>query len=237
MVATEILDLNYLKYISLLGTAHFTRRSLTEAYQAVERIKPTDLAVELDETRFQLLSARCDSCSKRSNCTQTCEFIGAVDALGNVDANIWLIDMSEREIQHRIRQLLPRRRELRFAIATIPSRFPDAPQDDVWLWEKGYKEEVLDRHSRQLQVLRARVPHIWQVLIDERNALMAARLAWVVTKELASGEEVEVLALTGAAHTSGIRSLLGEPTRIKEELQRLRLAYTPPKLIRRISVN
>jgi pheromone shutdown protein TraB len=237
MLATEILDLNYLTYVSLLGTAHFTRRSLIEAYQAVERTRPTDLALELDETRFRLLNARCDSCAKRSDCTLKCEFIGAADALGNVDANIWLIDMSEREIQYRIKELLPRRQEFRFAFATVPTGFIRAFPDDVRLWEKGYKEEVLNRHSRRLQFLRARAPHVWQVLIDERNALMAARLAWIVTRKLADGEEVEVLALTGAAHTKGIENLLGEPTRIKEELQRLRLRYTLPKLIRRVSVN
>jgi len=85
--------------------------------------------------------------------------------------------------------------------------------------------------------VRARAPHVWRVLIDERNALMAARLAWIVTQKLNKGEEVKVLALTGAAHVIGISGLLGTPVQIREELQELGLRFTVPRLIRRISVN
>jgi len=234
-VETEILDVNYNEYVSLLGTAHFTRRSLLEAHKAVKKLKPTDLAIELDIARFQCLNRRCASCPERELCAGRCEFVGATDALGNVDANIWLIDMSEKEIAERVRRLLPPRRLLWFSFVSYP--FWHRGDDEVWLWERGYKDEVLERHAHRLEVLRARAPHVWQVLIDERNALMAARLAWIVTQKLNRGEEVRVLALTGAAHVEGIKQLLGSAATIGEELRRLGLSFRPPRLIRRVSVN
>ncbi len=233
----EILDVNYNRYISLLGTAHFTRRSLVEANEAVKKLKPTDLAIELDMQRFQHLNRRCASCPEHELCPGRCEFVGAAEALGNVDTNIWLVDMSEREISERVRRLLPRRpSRLWFSLVSYPFWRQDG-DDEVRLWEKGYKDEVLERHARRLEVLRVRAPHVWRVLIDERNALMAARLAWIVTQKLNRGKEVKVLALTGAAHVAGIKELLRSPLHIGEELRRLGLRFTAPKLIRRVTVN
>ena len=231
---TEIIDVDHNNYVNMLGTAHFTRRSLLEAYDTVRNLKPTDLAIELDIQRFQLLSSRCVHCSKRSGCAGRCEFVGATDALGNVDANIWLIDMSEREISTRVRSLTP---PSRFWLSFAEFPFTRRIDNEVWLWEKGFKDEVMNRHEKKLEVLRARAPHVWRVLIDERNALMAARLAWIVTQKLDKGNSIEILALTGAAHVNGIKKLLSSPSLIREERIRYGLKFTPPTLIKRVSVN
>ncbi len=234
---TEILDLNYNNHVTLLGTAHFTRRSLLEAYDAVKKLKPSDLAIELDIQRFQHLNKRCASCPQHENCAGRCEFVGAIDALGNIDANIWLIDMSEREIAERIQRFLPYSQLWRLSLISHPFWNLDGVDDEVELWEKGYKEEVLNRHTRRLEVLRTKAPYVWQVLIDERNALMAARLAWIVTQKLSKDESVRVLTLTGAAHVDGIKELLSSPLQIGDELQRFGLRFTVPMLIRRVGVN
>lgn len=233
---TAILDLDYNKYVSILGTAHFTRRSLQEACEAVRKLKPTDLAIELDMRRFHILTRQCASCPRQESCSGKCEFTGAADAVGNTDLNIWLIDMTEEEISHRIRQLLPSNRLWRFSFPRIFHWIGDE-NDEIWLWENGYKQEVLKRHARRMKILKARAPHVWKVLIDERNTLMAARLAWIVTRKVTIGEDAEVLALTGAAHVSGIRELLGNPKEIGEELMKKRLTFTNPTLIRRTRVN
>ena len=234
MVA-EILDVDYNNYVTLLGTAHFTNRSLLEAYEAVRRLKPTDLAIELDIERFQFLNQRCACCPDRETCSGRCEFVGATDALGNVNANIWLIDMSESEIAERVRRLLPPSRLWQYSLARFP--FWHRIDNEVELWEKGYKDEVLERHARRMEALRVRAPHVWRVLIDERNALMASRLAWIVTQKLGRNEDVTVLALTGAAHVDGIRELLSSPRQIGEELRDFGLKFSTPRLVRRVSVN
>ena len=183
----EIYNVDYNQFVHLLGTTHFTRRSLFDAYRAVNKLKPTDLAIELDFERFRTLNVNCALCSESEACTNKCEFIGAADALGNVDANIWLIDMSRHQFRQRTHMFT----------------------------------------SRAL---------VWRVLINERDTLMAARLAWIATEALKAEGKPNILALVGAAHVKGISGLLKKPLEIKENLQGLNLEFTPPTLVRRIQI-
>jgi pheromone shutdown protein TraB len=239
---TEIRDIDYNEFVSLLGTAHFTKRSVREAYEAVERLKPTDLAIELDLQRFNVLNGACASCPKRSECDRKCEFVGATDALGNADASIWLIDMSEYDIAIRIRSAAyPFSSNVRGYISYVSVPFfyddsEDDEEDEVSLWERGFKEKVIDANQRRLELLRRRAPAVWRVLIDERNALMAARLAWIVSKSLDEDKKPKILAVVGAAHVEGIKELLANPSAIKENMRRLGLTFTPPTLIRRVRI-
>lgn len=232
---TEIYNVDYNDYINLVGTAHFTERSLRDAKKAVERLQPTDLAIELDMRRFRILNAACWACPRHGNCTTKCEFIVATEALGNVDANIWLIDMSEQEIGQRIRHLhvyaAPR--------WIFQAGFPLFFQEDnmTRLWEQGFKDEVVNTYQRRLERLRKRAPAVWRVLIEERNTIMAARLAWIVSTQLREDEKPSVLTFVGAAHVEEMKELLSKPLAIKENLQKLGLTFTRPILIRRIRVN
>ena len=229
---TEIYDVDYNDYVRLVGTAHFTKRSLYDAYQAVKRLQPTDLAIELDMKRFRILNAASWTCFRRGTCTTKCEFIGATEALGNVDANIWLIDMSEHEIGQRIRRLTTPTWLYR---VSLPFFYQE--DDMTRLWEQGYKDEVLNTYQRRLERLRERAPAVWRVLIDERNTVMAARLAWITSEKLRNNMKPTILTFVGAAHVEGIKELLSNPLAIKENLQKLGITFTPPTLIRRISVN
>ena len=231
---SEIYDVNYNDHVSLVGTAHFTKRSLRDAYEAVQRKRPSDLAIELDMARFKILNYACSTCPTRAGCNRKCEFIAATEALGNIDANIWLIDMSEREIQQRMR-LLTTPRWTWLSHVHIP--FIPREDEPTRLWEQGCKDEVLNSHQRRLEMLRRHAPHVWRVLIDERNTLMAVRLAWIATEKLNVNEEPSILALVGAAHVEGIKALLQNPITIKDSLQRLNITFTPPTLVRRISIN
>jgi len=230
--APLIRNIDYSEYVEIVGTAHFTQRSLNDAYQSVRLAKPKDVAIELDWTRFRLLNVACATCPKRGLCRGKCEFIGATEALGNVDANIWLIDMSEREMRERIRsnmtfgELVRPRPRVIFSLNENP----------VWLWETGLKDRVIENSKRQIEALRRLHPSVWGVLIEERNTLMAARLAWIASRNLAKGEKEKILTFVGAAHVEGIRDLLKRPMLIEENLQRLHLAFTPPILIKRVEV-
>lgn len=183
----EIYNVDYTRFTHILGTTHFSKRSLYQANKAVNQLEPTDLAIELDMQRYDILNSDCAMCPQNHECSRKCEFIGAVEALGNKDTNIWLIDMSRREF-----------------------------------WQRMY-------------VLPAGSSH-WRVLLHERDALMATRLAWIATRSLERGETPCVLALVGAAHKKGIMALLRNPRRLKERLDRFGLRFTPPAMIRRIMV-
>lgn len=230
----EIYDMDYSELVHLLGTAHFTRRSLIEAYKAVSQLKPSDLALELDLRRFRILNNACVTCPRQGKCTNKCEFIGATEALGNVDANIWLIDMPEREMARRI-QTLTMTPWKRLSNISLPLAY--GRDEEVQLWEEGFKDRVLNSYQRKLERLRVEAPHVRRVLIEERNTVMAARLAWIATESLRENEKPSILALVGAAHVEGIRELLKNPATISESLRRLNLSFTPPTLIRRIKIN
>lgn len=234
---SEIYNVDYNDYVSFVGTAHFTRRSLQDAYEAVRQLQPSDLAIELDRRRFRILNNSCATCPRRATCTRKCEFIAATDAVGNVDTNIWLIDMSEREISQRIRRLRHRMATGWNWLSRVRIPYVSREDDITRLWEQGYKDEVLNSYQRRLEMLRVEAPQVWRVLIEERNALMAVRLAWIASEKLREDEEPKILALVGAAHVDGIKALLEEPIAIRENLRRLSLTFTPPTLIRRISVN
>jgi len=236
-VKGEIYNEDYNDYVSFVGTAHFTRRSLQDAYEAVRQLQPSDLAIELDLRRFRILNIACSTCPRRAICTSKCEFIAATEAIGNVDTNIWLIDMSEHEISQRILQLKHRTATRWNWLSRVHIPYIPREDDITRLWEQGYKDEVLNSEQRRLEILRLKAPHAWRVLIDERNALMAVRLAWIASEKLKEDEEPKILALVGAAHVDGMKALLKEPIAIKENLRRLSLTFTPPTLIRRISVN
>jgi len=116
-VQAEIYNVDYSQFVHILGTTHFTRRSLEDAHRTVHRLKPTDLAIELDLERFRTLNTNCALCLENRMCTHKCEFIGAADALGNVDANIWLIDMSRRQFAQRTHMFASRA----FGVASLNS--------------------------------------------------------------------------------------------------------------------
>lgn len=228
----EIINTDYTQYVDLIGTAHFTRRSIHDAYDAVSSLKPKDIALELDWRRFQQLSGHCIHCSQYGTCKGICEFTGAADALGNVNANIWLIDMSERDMQLRMKKG-------RTAWERKPRSQPSyryALRNPVRLWEQGYKEQVIEDSKRMIEYNRQISPSVWRVLIDERNAMMAARLSWIITTQLNEDTSPHILALVGAAHLEGIQTLLREPQLIRTNLRAFRLSFTEPTLIRRVAV-
>jgi len=170
--------------------------------------------------------------AQRGSCQGVCEFVGATLALGNVDANIWLIDMTETEMKRRMQRNMTQREwhNLRYGINQYEEVNP------VWLWERGYKEQVIKNSKRQIERNRKHLPSVWRVLIDERNALMAARLAWIISEKREKGQEGNILAFVGAAHVDGIRELLEEPLLIQHSLKRFNLSFTEPTLMRKVAI-
>lgn len=145
----EIFDTDYTKYIYLLGTAHFTKRSSSEAINAIKNTKTQDLAIELDIERFNLMNRHCISCPRRENCFSNCEFVAASEALGNTNANIWLIDMSESDMKERMKKLMkPGNFTDQFYVSGIRE------ENFHRLWEQGFKNvvrgfnEKLDEYRR-----------------------------------------------------------------------------------------
>jgi pheromone shutdown protein TraB len=230
----KIYDTNYNKYIDILGTAHFTTQSINDAIEKVQTIKPDALALELDLRRYFTLQGKCIYCGKR-HLSSKCEFTTASDALGNVDADIWLVDMTEEEIHQQI-MLLAQRYGFIYRPINHWASYHEA-LTAARLWESGRKEEAQELFDAELEQLKQSIPIVWAVLVEERNLLMAARLSWLVTGYLDERiKEPKVLVLTGAAHEKGMKQYLEEPTKIPDKLREFNLNFTKPSLIRRVHV-
>jgi pheromone shutdown protein TraB len=228
----EILNIDHNEYVDIVGTAHFTRRSINDVYESIRSLNPKDVAIELDWRRFQHLNTACLNCPKSGSCKGLCEFTGAAEALGNVDANIWLIDMTEHEIKLRIRSRMTPFERSRMGFQV----YRKVDEDPIWLWEKGFKDRVINNSKREIEASRKLFPSVWQVLIDERNALMAAKLAWIASKNLNETKNSKILTFVGAAHVEEVRDLLANPILIKENLRKFNLTFTEPTLIRRVAI-
>ena len=228
---TEIYNIDYTQHVELIGTAHFTKRSINDAYKAIKYKNPEDVALELDWRRYKKLDTMCQRCWKHRTCEQICEFVAATDALENVDTNIWLIDMTEEEIRRRITNNIT-------SYERYNRRLPylHIYEDPVQLWEMGFKDRVIQNSKRQIERNRKYRPTLWKVLIDERNLLMAARLACIASKNMSEKIKSKILTFVGAAHVEGIKKYLENPILIKNDLKRYGLKYTEPFLIRRVSV-
>lgn len=230
---TEIRDTDYGPHVEILGTAHFTQRSLREAARKVVEVSPRDLALELDRRRFDLLNNP-HTAGHFSPYHRKSEFTGASDALGNTDADIWLIDMEEPEIEARMQRSMTKR-QLR-NLRKLPWLLSGDPMERQ-LWERGLKNLVVEGSQKRMDALRKYAPAVWQVLIPARNALMAARLAWIVDRRLDQYvENPKVLAVLGAAHANGVEDLLSNPRKITEDLRKHGIEFTEPERLRRVKV-
>jgi radical SAM protein with 4Fe4S-binding SPASM domain len=232
-IVIEIPNIDYNDCINIIGTAHFTRRSINDAYESISSQKPEDVALELDLRRFHQLNAICINCARRRSCKGLCEFTGAAKALGNVDANIWLIDMTTEEMRLRITQKMTPIEYSRLGFHP----FHKLDEDPIWLWEKGFKDIVVNNSKKKIEADRKIFPSIWQVLIDERNALMASRLAWIASRNLDQDKYPKILTFVGAVHVEEIKKMLMNPIMIKENLNRFKIKFTKPTLIRRVSIH
>ncbi|MDV3244389.1 MAG: TraB/GumN family protein [Nitrososphaerales archaeon] len=214
----------------LVGTAHFTRRSVAEAIAAASSASYSSVALELDRRRFAELDEGAFAAPPGYRALAEGEFVAAADAFGNRDGDIWLIDMNMDEIRARIGRRLTWR-ELA-AWNEVSRRLAPYEAAGTRLWESGREDEAMRYLDLTTRAMESYSPTLFRVLIEERNLVMAARLG-----EVASRSEERTLALVGKAHVDAISKLLADPRSIQEGLRRNGLNYSPPVRIRRAKVN
>ena len=226
---------NYLRYIKLLGTAHWSQRSIADAVQAVNITSPQAICLELDKRRFAHLRRTCFDCPRFGNCNRKCEFVAAVDALGNQEADIWLIDMDEHDIARRVQSQATLEEVV--AWQRIEAYVARYNQQGIRLWEEGLKQEALAHFNGGTELMCRAFPTLWRVLIQERNLMMAARLIFITEQYIRGGiVEPNILTLVGAAHVQGIKELLTDPARLARSTEQTGIEFTPPARIHRVRV-
>ncbi len=99
------------------------------------------------------MNRHCISCPRRENCFSNCEFVAASEALGNTNANIWLIDMSESDMKERMKKLM------KPGIFTDQFYVSGIREENLHrLWEQGFKNEVVRGFNEKLDEYRRVAP-------------------------------------------------------------------------------
>ncbi|MHC1636233.1 MAG: TraB/GumN family protein [Candidatus Methanospirareceae archaeon] len=242
----------------LVGTGHILEKSIREVERVIEREKPDIVAVELCESRYRALKGDIGEISIREALSSEnvflllihwllayvqrkmgaelgvepgAEMLAAIKKAEEEGCEVVLID---RDIGVTMRRFWEKMKffekikmlfSLFFAIANISIG-----------WRKGKGEKIDieritddDVVSELLKELREFSPSAATVLLDERDAYIAARLHDMMEKF----PEKKIVVVVGAGHISGIKKYLEHPELIppKEELYSLPKKYTNIKKI------
>jgi len=224
---------DYLPSFDIVGTAHFTGRSIADAIRAASSRMHSAVAIELDRQRFEELNRMGYVVGAPDRARAEGEFVAATDAFGNREGDIWLIDSSLDEIDRRVRMTLTKEELWRWA--TVSRHLYRYEATGALLWEAGMKDRALSYLDVATEAMREYFPTLHRVLIEERNLLMSARLIEVVRR--ISTSEGTILVLMGMAHVDGVREYLKSPERISEGLEMYGLNYSSPTRVRRAKVS
>jgi pheromone shutdown protein TraB len=224
---------DYGSSFDILGTAHFTRRSILDSIEAASSGVHSSVAIELDKQRFDDLDMMAYSVATPFRRVVEGEFVAATDAFGNRDGDVWLIDWGMEEIDDRLRMTLTR--EEIFTWNRVSRQLFPYEVAGARFWEMGRKEEALEYLNLTTKAMRDYFPSLHRVLIEERNLIMAARLLDIANQNV---EQIgKTLVLVGMAHVGGLKELLKEPGLIQSGFEKYGLNYSSPSRIRRVKVN
>ncbi|RMG44705.1 MAG: TraB/GumN family protein [Acidobacteria bacterium] len=223
----------------LVGTAHVSRRSVEEVREAIDRLRPDAVCVELDENRYRALvdgerwrrldifqvikerkvpfllvslalAAYQQRLGNRFGVRPGAEMIAAIDKAKEHGARLVLAD---RDIQITLRRAWRRLgpwRRLRLGFALLAGAFADEELTEQEL-ERIKESDVLAELMREFTEL---VPEVKGPLIDERDAYLVSRI------REAPGRTV--VAVVGAAHVPGMVARFADP------IDRAALESVPP---------
>jgi pheromone shutdown-related protein TraB len=206
--------------LTLVGVAHILPKSRDEVKAAIEGESPEVVAVELCPARYAELVGGVDRSgareamrprelapsvfnkffyllqtkfARRTGMPAGEEMLIAIERARKVGARVELID---RDINLTLQRLVERmgpREKLRLLLELLVGLLPFGGRVDL---ERLTEEEVVDR---LLSSLKRALPGAYEVLIEERNSYMAAKIAMLL-----SSTKGKIVCVVGAGHISGI---------------------------------
>jgi len=225
--------------IIIVGTAHVSRKSIEEVKRVIEEIKPEAVAVELCYKRFIALTKNkpqnisiIDVIKKGEASMLLFQFIlsyfqrkigeeygvrpgedmlAAIEKAKEIGADILLIDRDIAITFKRFWNSLSLFEKIKIILYILRSLF-SKEEIDV---DEMLKEDILERLIKEFKRLS---PSAAKVLIDERDAYMAANLL-----QAAKNYE-KIVAVVGAGHKKGIERYLKNPDLIPDikELEKVK---------------
>jgi len=217
--------------VIIIGTAHVSDRSIAEVREALERERPSIVAVELDVARYNALKGKPEvkelplkeilgqgrfyyfllhwllayvqrKIGSEIGIKPGAEMLAAIDKAEEIGAKVALVDRDIQITFQRFWSKMSFFEKARLFLSLLLASLG-----------LGVKEIDIDRITEEdavtqlLNELRQFSPGAARVLIDERDAYIAGNL-------LMLAREGKVVAVVGAGHRAGIQNLLDNPDKI-----------------------
>ncbi len=210
------------KRLVIVGTAHVSKRSVDEVLEIIERERPEAVAVELCQRRYRVLVEGVNDevsvsdvlrgnvflmlfqvilaymqrkVGEETGVTPGSEMLAAIKKAREIGADVLLIDRDISVTFRRFWQSLSLLEKIRLVLYLIRDFFS---RDSIDV-EELVEEDVIEYLVREFRKIS---PKAAKVLIDERDAYMAAML------NAAMQRYNRVVAIVGAGHRKGIEEIL-----------------------------
>ena len=207
--------------ITIIGTGHVFRLSEPIMF-LIKNIWPEAVLVELDYTRFKMLTGQQESgaqsvqvedkshwiyrraakyqqkMAKEHGSDVGSELVTAALTGRQIGAEVAFIDTNATAVMNEMWEEMPFREKMRYSISTYTDGFRGKKRADSVVKEFGENEEAM------IADMRRKYPTLVRKLIDERNASMAEQIRSY------AGRYSKIVVVCGDAHVEGISKLLSD---------------------------
>jgi len=212
--------------LTLVGVAHVLPKSKGETRAAIERELPEVVAVELCPSRYAALMGKVERAGARAalrarelspfilnkffHLLQTKfarrtgmpageEMLTAIKSAQKVGARVELIDRDINVTLLRLVERMGAREKLRLFLELLLGLLPFGARVEL---ERLTENEIV---VHLLSSLKRALPRAYEVLIEERNSYMAARIAMLL-----ASTKGKIVCVVGAGHVPGLYRRLGK---------------------------
>ena len=211
------------KNLILVGTSHIAKQSIEEVKEVFEKYRPEIIALELDKLRLQGLISKKrkvrskdirkiglkgfifalvvsyieNKLGKLVGTKPGAEMLEAINLAIKNKKQILLIDQDIRITLKKLSKRITWKEKLCFLQDMIMSLFINQKTD----LNKVPEKEII---NEMINALKVRYPTIHQVLVVERNEIMAKNL----NRAMIDNKDKEIMAIVGAGHQEEIIRLV-----------------------------
>ena len=205
--------------ITIIGTGHIFKLSEPIMF-LIKHIWPEAVLVELDYTRFKLLTEQQEAgikpeevidkspwiyrraakyqqkMAKEHGSDAGSELVTAALIGRQIGAEVGFIDTNAAVVMNEMWEEMPFREKMRYAFSTYTDGFRGKKRADAVVKDFGENEEAM------IADMRRKYPTLVRKLIDERNELMASQIRSYAERYS------RIVVVCGDAHVEGISALL-----------------------------
>ncbi|MBW2996054.1 TraB/GumN family protein [Candidatus Woesearchaeota archaeon] len=227
------------KNLTLIGTSHIAKESLKEVTAAIVKQQPDIIALELDKKRFYALTHEVkrrvrlrdikkigvkgflfnligawieEKLGKLVGVKPGSEMLTAIHLAKEYKIKLALIDQDIELTLRRISAELTLKERLRFVIDILKGILFKKSE----MKKLGIKKLDLTKVppktliKKLIKIMKKRYPHLYRVLVEERNKVMAANLKNIMEHF----PDKKIIAIIGAGHEQDILNLVKSPHKI-----------------------